>query len=62
MVWNLSEDEFKLFITYREPLSDEILELLAGEKPTLLQSKTTGEKILKRIMNFIEIFINRISG
>ncbi len=46
----------------QEPIRDEILELLAGEKPTLLQRKTTGEKILRRIMDFIETFINGISG
>jgi type I restriction enzyme R subunit len=46
----------------QEPMRDEILELLAGEKPTLLHRKTTGEKILKRIMNFIETFINGVSG
>ena len=46
----------------QEPMRDEILELLAGEKPTLLHRKTTGEKILRRIMDFIETFINGISG
>ena len=46
----------------QEPLRDEILELLVGDKPTLLQRKPTGERILKRILNFIETFINGISG
>jgi len=46
----------------QEPMRDEILELLAGEKPTLLQRKTTGERILRRIMDFVETFINGISG
>jgi type I restriction enzyme R subunit len=46
----------------QEPMRDEILELMIGEKPTLLQRKTTGERILKRIINFVETFINGISG
>ncbi len=46
----------------QEPMRDEILELLIGDKPTLLQRKTTGERILKRIINFVELFINGISG
>ena len=46
----------------QEPMRDEILELLDGEKPTLLQRKTTGERILRRIIDFVETFINGISG
>ena len=46
----------------QEPLRDELLELLVGEKPTLLQRKPTGERILGRIMDFVETFINGISG
>ena len=42
----------------REPLRDEILELLEGEKPSLLQRKKLGDRILKRIMDFVETFIN----
>jgi len=46
----------------QEPMRDEILELMIGEKPTLLQRKTTGERILRRIIVFVETFINGISG
>jgi len=46
----------------QEPMRDEILELMVGEKPTLLQRKTTGERILRRIMDFVETFIDGISG
>jgi len=46
----------------QEPMRDEILELMVGEKPTLLQRKTTGERILRRIIDFVEAFINGISG
>ncbi len=48
--------------TEQEPMRDDILELLDGEKPTLLQRKTTGERILRRIIDFVETFINGISG
>lgn len=42
----------------REPLRDEILELIEGEKPSLLQRKKLGDRILRRIMDFTETFIN----
>ena len=42
----------------REPLRDEILDLIEGEKPSLLQRKTLGERILKKIMVFVDTFIN----
>ena len=46
----------------KEPMRDEILELLDGEKPTLLQRKPIGDRILKRIVDFVETFINGIAG
>ncbi len=46
----------------QEPIRDEILELLIYDKPTLLQRKTTGDRILRKIMDFIETFINGVSG
>ena len=46
----------------REPLRDEILELLEGDQPTLLERKKTGDRILKKILNFVETFINGIAG
>jgi type I restriction enzyme, R subunit len=46
----------------RAPLRDEVLELIAGEKPSLLQRKKLGDRILKRIMDFIETFINGMTG
>jgi len=39
-------------------LRDEVLELIEGEKPGLLQRKKTGDRILKRIKDFVETFIN----
>jgi type I restriction enzyme, R subunit len=46
----------------REPLRNEVLELLEGEKPGLLQRKKLGDRILKRLMDFVETFINGMSG
>ncbi|MCK9414091.1 MAG: type I restriction endonuclease subunit R [Prolixibacteraceae bacterium] len=46
----------------REPLRDEILELLEGEQPTLLERKQVGARILKKILNFVDTFINGITG
>jgi len=42
----------------RDPLRDEVLELIEGEKPSLLQRKKLGDRILKRIVDFVETFIN----
>ncbi len=46
----------------REPMRDEILELLEGYKPTVLERKKTGDRILNKILNFVETFINGITG
>lgn len=42
----------------REPLRDEVLDLIEGDKPSLLQRKPLGERILKRIVGFVETFVN----
>lgn len=42
----------------REPLRDEVLELIEGEKPSLLQRKKLGDRILRRILDFVDTFIN----
>jgi len=64
---NLSEEKTqKLIENYlfaeREPLRDEILELIDGEKPSVLQRKKLGDRILKKILGFVETFINGITG
>jgi type I restriction enzyme R subunit len=41
----------------REPLRDEVLELIDGEKPTILQRKKLGDRILAKIRDFVETFI-----
>lgn len=42
----------------REPLREEILDLIDGEKPGLLQRKKLGDRILQKIKVFIETFIH----
>jgi len=46
----------------KEPMRDEILDLLEGDKPTLLERKPIGNRILKKIVDFVETFINGVVG
>jgi len=46
----------------REPLRDEVLELIEGDKPSVLQRKTVGDRILNKILGFVDTFINGMSG
>lgn len=61
-----SEKTEKLIEDYlfaeREPMRDEVLELIEGEKPSLLQRKKLGDRILQRIIDFVETFINGMTG
>ena len=64
---NLSADKtHKLIENYlfaeREPLRDEVLDLIEGEKPSVLVRKKLGDKILNKIVDFVETFINGIAG
>ena len=64
---NLSEEKTqKLIENYlyaeREPLRDEVLDLIEGEKPSVLKRKKLGDKILKQIVEFVDTFINGITG
>jgi len=42
----------------RQPLREEILDLIDGEKPGILLRKKLGDRILQRIKDFIETFIH----
>lgn len=58
----LSQDKTqKLIENYlyaeREPLRDEILDLIEGEKPSVLQRKKLGNKILKKILYLVKMFL-----
>lgn len=60
---NLSADRTQELIdnylfAERKPLRDEILDLIEGPKPKLLERQPIGDRILNKIMNFIETFVN----
>jgi type I restriction enzyme R subunit len=46
----------------REPLRDEVLELIEGNKPTVLERKKVGDRILNKILDFVDTFINGMTG
>jgi len=45
-----------------QPMREELLNLLEGERPTLLKRKSIGDRILSKINNFIETFISGLSA
>lgn len=60
---NLSSEKAEKVIeaflfTEREPLRDEVLNLIEGPKPTVLHRKTIGDRILQKIMGFVDTFID----
>lgn len=46
----------------QEPLRDEVLDLIEGTKPTILERKKTGDRILDKIVTFVKTFVNGITG
>lgn len=64
---NLSKEKTERLIeTYlfaeREQLRNEILDLRAEGRPSVLKSKEVGDRILNKILNFVDTFVNGISG
>lgn len=64
---NLSEEKTeKLIENYlfaeREPLRNEILDLRIEGRPGILKSKEIGDRILSKILNFVDTFINGLSS
>jgi type I restriction enzyme, R subunit len=64
---NLSADKTEKIIenylfAEREPLRDEVLELIEGNKPTVLDRKKVGDRILSKILDFVDTFINGMTG
>jgi type I restriction enzyme R subunit len=64
---NLSKERTQALIEHylyaeKEPMRDEILDLLEGDKPTLLHRKTIGDRVLKKIIGFVETFVNGVTG
>jgi len=46
----------------KEPMRDEILELIQGDKPTILERKKLGDRILAKIIGFVDTFITGVTG
>ncbi|WP_353088362.1 type I restriction endonuclease subunit R [Flavobacterium sp.] len=46
----------------QEPLRDEVLDLIEGAKPTILERKKTGDRILDKIVTFVKTFVSGITG
>lgn len=46
----------------RDPLRNEVLELIEGAKPGVLQRKIVGDRILGRILDFVDTFINGMNN
>ncbi len=44
------------------PLRDELLDLLEAEKPSVLERKKVGERLLAKIVAFVETFINGMAA
>lgn len=51
-----------ILYTERTPLRDELLGLIEGPKPTILQRKDVGDRILEKINRFVETFMNGMGG
>ncbi|MCF1715398.1 type I restriction endonuclease subunit R [Flavihumibacter sp. RY-1] len=46
----------------QEPLRDDILDLIEGDKPSVLARKKVGDRILSKILDFVETFINGMTA
>jgi type I restriction enzyme R subunit len=58
----LSKEKTKQMIEHylfseQPPMRDEVLDLIDGDKPTILERKKVGDKIYQKIMDFINTFI-----
>ncbi|MGB3104998.1 type I restriction endonuclease subunit R [Sphingobacterium siyangense] len=64
---NLLEDDTERLIenylfTEREPLRKEVLSLRADGRPSVLKSKEIGDRILNKIVGFVDTFVSGITG
>tara|TARA_R110002126_G_scaffold274972_1_gene420271 strand:+ start:10177 stop:13032 length:2856 start_codon:yes stop_codon:yes gene_type:complete len=46
----------------REPLREEVLDLIEGEKPSVLKRKKIGDSLIRKIIGFVETFVNGFDG
>lgn len=64
---NLSDEKTEKVISdylfsQREPLRDDVLDLINDDKPTLLERKKISERILAKIKGFFETFVSGVDG
>ena len=64
---NLSEEKTERLIenylfAEREPLRNDILDLRKEGRPSVLKSKEVGDRILNKILVFVDTFVNGITG
>jgi type I restriction enzyme R subunit len=64
---NLYEEKTERLIenylfTEREPLRDELLDLRIDGRPSILKYRETGDRIMSKILNFVETFVHGVSG
>ena len=49
-----------LLPTEREPLRDHLLDMIDGDQPSVLQRKSIGDRLLKKVVNFVETFVEGV--
>ncbi len=64
---DLVQDKFKIVLdnylyTSREPLRSDVLDMLNGKKPGIRERKTVAERIVSKIKDFVETFVNGIAA
>jgi type I restriction enzyme R subunit len=64
---NLSAEKTEVIIenylfAEQEPLRDDVLDLINGDRPTILARKKVGDRILGKILDFVETFINGMTS
>lgn len=57
----LEEIIAKYIYTEKKPLRDEVVSIMK-EKPSLAKRKTTAERVIGKIVDFVETFINGIAA
>jgi type I restriction enzyme R subunit len=50
----------KYIYTSREPLRDDVLDMLLGKKPGVRERKLLAQRIISKLTGFVETFINGI--
>lgn len=64
---NLSPEKTESVIEHylfaeKQPLRDELLGLILGQKPTLLERKPRSERIMHKIVNYVDTFVSGFRG